>query len=112
MNELVQAALKGDVAKVEKVAKDLASKQATFASKTKQAAAKQKNPERKAQAANAVDDVAHFVPKLVATAKQVAHNPKDQHAQKQLLNLNRLILNLMRFCLHNIYILVGWQMMG
>lgn len=79
----------GDVPKVEKAAKDLIAKQAPFAAKTKQAAAALKSPERKAQATNAVDDVAHLLPKLVTAAKLAAQNPKDQAAQKQLLNLNR-----------------------
>jgi hypothetical protein len=85
----VQAAARGDVAEVEKAAKDLAGKQAAFGAKTNQAAAKLKSPERKAQATAAVDDVANLVPKLVSAAKQLAQNPKDQPAHKQLLNLNR-----------------------
>ena len=59
--------------------------------KTKFAAAKLKNPERKAQATGAVDDVAQIVPELVAVAKKVAQNPKDTAAVKKLQNLNRVL---------------------
>ena len=89
LNAIVQAAIRGDLPQVEKATKDLGAKQATFAEKTKQVAAKLKSPERKAQANGAVDDVGHLVPELVALAKQVAQNPKDQPTLKKLQNLNR-----------------------
>ncbi len=85
----MQAAERGDVPYVEKAAKDLQPKLEKFAAKTREAAAKLKSPERQKQADTAVGDVNYFVPKLVAAAKQVAQNPKDQHAKKQLQNLNR-----------------------
>jgi hypothetical protein len=85
----VQAAVRGDVPQVEKLTKALGNKQSAFAEKTKQAAANLKSLERKAQATGAVDDVAQLVPDLVAVAKQVAQNPKDQPALKKLQNINR-----------------------
>lgn len=89
MNAIVQAANRGDQAYVNQATKDLAPKHDKFTTKTKQAAVKLKSPERKEQANGAVDDVAFVVPKLTAAAKQVAQNPKDQAARKQLLDLNR-----------------------
>ena len=67
-------------------------KQGAFAEKTKFAAAKLKNPERKAQATGAVDDVALIVPELVAVAKKGCAESKGHcSCVKKLQNLNRVL---------------------